>query len=1215
MKTWRLRIKQPQIVIFLSLLLGLSIWLLNPIQIFANDQNASQNTQISSPTDFLNSLTDEERSWLKAHPSIRVAQDPNWPPIEFVDQNGKPSGISNDYLKLIEQRLGVTFELVNNISWQESYNLLKTWDIDMTTSVALTEEREKFWVFTKPYMTVPIVILTRSDVTYISSVSELKGHRVAVEKGHVAEEWINRDHPEIELIRVENVKEGIDLLRNGDVFAFIDNMLVIGYYLAKLKSVDLKIAGWTPYVNAQAMAVRKDWPVLASILQKALDSIPESQVNGIYKKWVPLRYEHGFDYGLAWKGLVLAFLIISGLLLWNRRLSREITNRHNIENALRSSEKRYRDLWEKAPVMMISLDTEARIRFVSDLFCDELGYERSEVIGRTPFEFQTAESSAYSKSVVFPEFVRSGVVNKAELQLVKKNGDVIDVLLNVTSEHDAHGNALHSRSVYIDVTDQKHAQRELLESQRMYEDMVSGMPGGVYRLRMKPDSSWKFDFVSDRWCELNGLEKKSVLNDPLVAFTHFHPDDKDNFIKSNEQAHNKLEPFVWEGRIIVNNEVRYAHIESKPRILDNGDVLWNGVQTDITASKRAEEALRENEGLLRGFFDNAEGLVWVKDLEGRFLKVNNFTAKAIGLPEGQIISRTIHDLPTRNSAFIDLENDKRVLEQRRPMHFEETVELADGTHTYLSVKFPLRNAQGDLFGLGAICSDITDRKNAEMELRRLESAIDQAAEVVIITQPDGTILYVNPAFEKTTGYKREEVLGQNTRILRSADQDDDFYADLWNTITQGNVWEGRFVNRRKDGKLYYEDATISPVRDSSGKIINFVAVKRDVTEHLELSNKLQQAQKMEAVGALAGGVAHDFNNILQVALGYTEILLDNKNFPERYRSDINKIRESAIRGADLVKRLMTFSRKSETKLRPLDLNRRIMEIRKILERTIPKMIKIQLELAENLKTIKADPTQIDQILMNLTVNARDAMPEGGVLKFQTENRFFKKPSEANCYGLESGHYVMLKVSDNGLGIDKSDLDYIFDPFFTTKDMSHGTGLGLAIVRGVVESHGGAISCESARGEGTVFTIFFPAVISPEPGKDSEEEIEQLGGQETVLLVDDDQMVRELCAKVLKNAGYKVIEASDGESALKVYEENSEKIDLVILDLIMPGMGGKKCLQRLVKFNPSVKVVIASGYYDETQDGFMMSEFAKGFVAKPYDVKQMLKIIREALSAL
>ncbi|MGD9819161.1 MAG: PAS domain S-box protein [Desulfomonilaceae bacterium] len=1215
MKTWRFRIKQLPIAIFLSLLLGLSLWLLTPIQIFANDQNASQNTQISSQTDFLNSLNDEERSWLKAHPRIRVAQDPHWPPIEFVDENGKPSGISNDYLKLIEQRLGVTFELVNNISWQESYSLLKTWDIDMTTSVAVTEEREKFWVFTKPYMTVPIVILTRSDVTYISSISELKGHRVAVEKGHVAEEWIHRDHPEIELIRVENVKEGIGLLQGGDVFAFIDNMLVIGYYLAKLKSVDLKIAGWTPYVNAQAMAVRKDWPVLASILQKALDSIPESQVNGIYKKWVPLRYEHGFDYGLAWKGLAIAFLIIGGLLLWNRWLSREITNRHDIENALRASEKRYRDLWEKAPVMMISLDTEARIRFVSDLFCDELGYERSEVIGRTPFEFQTAESAIYSKSVVFPEFVRSGVVKKAELQLVKKNGEAIDVLLNVTSEHDAQGNTLHSRSVYMDVTDQKQAQRELLESQRMYEDMVSGMPGGVYRLRMKPDRSWKFDFVSDRWCELNGLEKNSVLNDPLVAFTHFHPDDKDNFIKSNEQAHDRLEPFVWEGRIIVNNEVRYAHIESKPRVLETGDVLWNGVQTDITASKRAEEALRENEGLLRGFFDNAEGLVWVKDLEGRFLKVNNFTAKAIGLPEDKIIGRTIDDLPTQNSAFIDLENDKRVLEQRRPMHFEEIVELADGTHTFLSVKFPLRNAQGDLFGLGAICSDITDRKNAEMELRRLESAIDQAAEVVIITQGDGTILYVNPAFEKTTGYRREEVLGRNTRILRSADQDDDFYADLWNTITQGNVWEGRFINRRKDGKIYYEDATISPVRDSSGKIINFVAVKRDVTEHLELSNKLQQAQKMEAVGALAGGVAHDFNNILQVALGYTEILLDNKNFPEKYRSDINKIRESAIRGADLVKRLMTFSRKSETKLKPLDLNRRIMELRKILERTIPKMIKIQLELAENLETIKADPTQMDQILMNLTVNARDAMPEGGVLKFQTENISFKDSSEANRYGLESGNYVMLKVSDNGLGIDKSDLDYIFDPFFTTKDMSHGTGLGLSVVRGVVESHGGNISCESAPGEGTVFTIFFPAVISSETEKDSDEEIKQIGGGETILLVDDDQMVRELCVRVLNNVGYKVIEASDGESALKIYKGNSEKIDLVILDLIMPGMGGKKCLERMVKFNQSVKVIVASGYYDETQDGFMISEFAKGFVAKPYDVQQMLKIIREVLNAV
>ena len=267
----------------------------------------------------------------------------------------------------------------------------------------------------------------------------------------------------------------------------------------------------------------------------------------------------------------------------------------------------------------------------------------------------------------------------------------------------------------------------------------------------------------------------------------------------------------------------------------------------------------------------------------------------------------------------------------------------------------------------------------------MTTAIDQATEGVIITDTKGTIHYVNPAISRITGYSPEELIGANPRIMKSGEHDSIFYRQLWDTIKSGAIWSGRFINRKKDGKLYYEDATISPVKDTSGKIVNFVAVKRDVTEHLELSKQLFQAQKMEAVGTLAGGIAHDFNNLLQAVLGYSEFMLQRKKEGEPDYADLQKIYQAGKRGADLVKSLMTFSRKAETKHVPVDLNQEITSVRNLLSRTIPKTIKIDLHLNGNLESIKADPSQIGQVLMNLGVNARDAMPDGGTLTIETAN--------------------------------------------------------------------------------------------------------------------------------------------------------------------------------------------------------------------------------------
>ena len=476
--------------------------------------------------------------------------------------------------------------------------------------------------------------------------------------------------------------------------------------------------------------------------------------------------------------------------------------------------------------------------------------------------------------------------------------------------------------------------------------------------------------------------------------------------------------------------------------------------------------------------------------------------------------------------------------------------------------------------------DISGRRRSEEAQRRLAIAVEQAAEATVITDTLGTIQYVSPAFEQITGYSRDEAIGKNPRILQSGQHDQAFYRKLWQTITKGDAWTGRFVNKKKDGTLYWEDATISPVRDSFGKIVNYVAVKRDISGELQLQAQLLQAQKMEAVGALAGGIAHDFNNLLQVVLGYSEFMLQRKKEGEPDYDGLQKIYQAGKRGADLVGSLLTFSRKLETKFVPVNLNQEITQVQHLLSRTIPKTIRIDLHLSGDLELIKADPSQIGQVLMNLGVNARDAMPDGGTLTIETANVQLDKEYCSSHLEAMPGDYVLLTVSDTGQGMDKNTLSHIFEPFFSTKEVGKGTGLGLATVYGIVKQHDGHITCYSELGHGTTFMIYLPAIQTEKEVETATFETAITGGTETILLVDDEESIRELGAELLDSFGYKVITASNGKEALEIYRMEKDRISLILLDLIMPVMDGKKCLEEILQVKSNAKVIIASGYSEQ-----------------------------------
>jgi len=391
-------------------------------------------------------------------------------------------------------------------------------------------------------------------------------------------------------------------------------------------------------------------------------------------------------------------------------------------------------------------------------------------------------------------------------------------------------------------------------------------------------------------------------------------------------------------------------------------------------------------------------------------------------------------------------------------------------------------------------------------------------------------------------------------------------------------------------------------------------VFKDVTEQERLEQQLQQAQKMEAIGTLAGGIAHDFNNLLQAILGYTQILTMEKGENDPDLSRLQQIENSAMRASELTQQLLAFSRKVESKLRPVDLNLEVKQVEKLLKRTIPKMISIELHLQKNLQVVNADPAQVEQVMMNLGVNARDAMPEGGKLIIETENAFLDEHYCRTHPGAAVGQYVCLSMTDTGDGMDRETLDHIFEPFYTTKEVGKGTGLGLSMVYGIVKSHRGYIMCYSEPGAGSTFKIYLPAVEEERREQEAEPEREAQieGGEETILLVDDEELLRDIGKEILEQFGYAVVTAPDGETALKLYAERKQEISLVILDLMMPGMGGKQCLEQLLATASDTKVVIASGYSVNGPAKATLKAGAKGFIKKPFELKQMLKVVREVL---
>jgi len=507
------------------------------------------------------------------------------------------------------------------------------------------------------------------------------------------------------------------------------------------------------------------------------------------------------------------------------------------------------------------------------------------------------------------------------------------------------------------------------------------------------------------------------------------------------------------------------------------------------------------------------------------------------------------------------------------------------------------------------------RQAAEESLRKLSRAVEQSADTVMITDLQGRIEYVNPAFETVAGYSCDEVMGKNPSILKSSLMDAQTYRDLWETILSGNVYRGILANRKKNGEIYYVEKSISPIRDSQGIITHFVANGRDLTDRLRLEAQLVQAQKMDAVGRLAGGIAHDFNNLLTIITSYSELALDAVIPGTPLQSKVQEILSAARRAAELTRQLLAFSRKQPQALRVVELNGVVGGFVKTLQRLIGEDIELNFVPGKELGRVRLDPVQLEQILMNLAVNSRDAMLQGGRFTIETSAVYLDDAhAQKKQAAIAAGDYVLLTVTDTGTGIPSEHMTHIFEPFYTTKPLGQGTGLGLATVYGIVKQNNGFVWAYSEPGMGTIFKIYFPCVEqSSIPADTSNRSAEPPpSGTETLLLVEDEEAVRHSSAEFLGRCGYNVLEAKDGLHALSLAKDHNSPIHLLVTDVVMPHMSGGQLAGELEALRPETKVLFVSGYAGKTVVDHKVVDLDSNFLQKPFTLKQLASKVRAAL---
>lgn len=852
------------------------------------------------------------------------------------------------------------------------------------------------------------------------------------------------------------------------------------------------------------------------------------------------------------------------------------------------------------------VDLEGRRIYNSPSYRKTFG-DRGDLHGTDSFDEIHPEDREWIRAI-FRETVRTGQGQRAEFRFLLNDG--------TTRYIESQGNLIRNAAgapdkvviISRDVTERRRSEETLRRRELHFKSFFEHSSDII----VITDEQYGILRGSPSIQRTLGYTQEEIEGRSFVAF--LHSEDVPRVVHTLEFARDHPGTIHSVEHRLLHKLGAWRVFESVSKLIDDdGRHTFIITSRDITERNRAEEFLRETNYTLQTLIRTSPLAIVAVNFQGIVKMWNKAAERMFGWLEHEVLGVFIPITPTeptiriRNLLFNG--GDQREVELVAQRKDGQTIDLNMWTS-------PLRDASGNAVGSIAIFADITQRKLAEKDRARLSSAVEQAAEAIVITDAEPLIVYVNPAFERITGYSRAEATGQSPRILKSGKQTREFYEQMWTTLLRGEAWSGRLVNKRKDGTLYEEESVISPVRDETGAIVNYVAVKRDITREREMERQLRQSQKMESLGQLAGGIAHDVNNVLGV-IGASLAALQTR-IPDPELRRYLEMGDSAVsRGAEVAKRLLTFSRDEGVQLAPVSLGTIIGELSRVLESTIEKTIDIQTSVFSNTPLVEADQGQLYQVLLNLCVNARDAILDPTAGKTSGTITISAQPVAGAIvrqrFAEASGPlYVQLSVQDTGSGMTEEVRQWIFDPFFTTKPRGKGTGLGLAVVYGIVRGHRGFIGVESQVGKGSLFSVYLQAHTGELEGASQEEEEPVPGGTETVLIVEDESALRDLLAEMLQSQGYCVLTATDGVDALEVYRTRCADVDVIICDMGLPRLSGEVFLRHVLEIDPGARIIVASGYTEPDQKSRLFASGVKAYVQKPYQARNILKTLRDVL---
>ncbi|MDX8410758.1 MAG: PAS domain S-box protein, partial [Mariprofundaceae bacterium] len=655
---------------------------------------------------------------------------------------------------------------------------------------------------------------------------------------------------------------------------------------------------------------------------------------------------------------------------------------------------------------------------------------------------------------------------------------------------------------------------------------------------------------------------------------------------------------------------------------DEIGVLARSFQAMLQHIDERNAAFKKSEQRVRLLLDSTGEAMCGVDLDGICTFCNRAAIELLGYQsKNDILSKNLHALihHTRADGNIYPVEDCRISQafrEGRAIHADDEVFWrADGSSFPIIYRsYPVRR-DNEVVGAVVTFVDITDLRQALAEKARLASAVEQAVEGVCIMDHKRIINYVNPAFERLTGYDKEELIGKNISILRNQRHDEEFYQRMWDTLYKGGAWQGRITMTRKDSRAIELERSITPIRDDDGRIVSFVSVHRDISQEQMMQSRLEHAQRLESLGVLAGGIAHDFNNLLTAIIGNASLASKKLGPLAPVHEEILYIEDAAGSAADLCRQLLAYGGKGKFVIAPVNLSNLVREISKLLEVSVGKSVKVKYDLPLDLPVIDADAAQMKQVIMNLIINASEAIGggEGDIFirtgLMQVDQMFLAHAVIGEQ--LPEAEYVFLEVHDSGCGMDDATMTKVFDPFFTTK--VDGRGLGMSAVLGIVRGHQGAIRVVSKPGQGSVFTMVLPpSEETALPPSDGEEECGDWRGSGTILVVDDEDRVRKVAGMMLDALGFDVLFAEDGEQAVAVFQREHEHIDAVLLDMTMPKMNGEQAFREMRRIQADACIILSSGFNKPDAKGAFTTQGLAGFMQKPYSINALRNKLREIL---